>query len=212
MSHNGGAWNIWRDGPMPATRAACPMAIKMLLIASYRYNSYDEPTQAAPEKGAIFHVFVPLASVVLIWLATCVPSLLNRTRSRLGTTIHIVFGIHLAAVYWIITSVAIAYYRNVSILVGLTTAVHFAWICSPAHPDTIHGYRTIGHVMRAVIVIIVYYTVIRSPVFPHVKDGAFIFTIWGPEIINMIMDPVFATSVTALTAFIDTHSYEPKHE
>jgi hypothetical protein len=208
MSTHGSDWNIWQDGPMPATKAACPMAIKMLLIAVYRFNSFDRPSPT-PEKVGIISVFIPLLSMVMIWLAACIPSLVARTRSRLGTTIHIVFGIYVASIYWIIISMSIAYAKNVSILIAITAAVHFAWFCAPSHPDNINCAASVSHVMRAALAVLLYYTLIRSPSFPHVDDSMFIITVWGPEIVNIIIDAIFAAVASSIILYYDSSSRRP---
>jgi hypothetical protein len=201
-------WNIWQDGPMPATKAACPMMIKIMLIAAYRFNSLDGPSPT-PEKHGIIGMFVPLFSMVIIWLAACIPSLVSRTRSRLGTMIHIVFGIYVASFYWIIISMSIAYAKNASMLIAITAAIHFAWFCAPSHPDNINGAVSVSHVMRAALAVLMYYTFIRSPAFPHVPDSMFIITVWGPEIVNTILDAIFATVAASIILYHDSLSIRP---
>lgn len=174
----------------------------MLLIGVYRFNSFNMPS-ASPEKIGVVSAFLPLGLMVLMWLAACTPSLVTRTRSRLGTTIHIVFGIYVALVYWILICVSISYARNVGILTGLTAAVHFAWICAPSHPDTINGSVSISHLMRAALAVLVYYILIRSPSFPHVPDCMFIIVVWGPEIVNMTLDGVFAVSASSIILYFE---------
>jgi formate hydrogenlyase subunit 4 len=184
------------------------MAIKILLIAVYRFNSFDKPS-STPEKIGIISVFLPLLSMVIIWLAACIPSLVSRTRSRLGTTIHIVFGIYVASVYWIIISMSIAYAKNVSLITAITAAIHFAWFCAPSHPDNINGAVSVSHVMRAALAVLMYYTLIRSPAFPHVSDSMFIITVWGPEIVNIILDAVFATVASSIILYYESSSRRP---
>ena len=203
MSAHTGDWNLWQDGPMPAAKAACPTFVKMLLIGVYRFNSYNTPSPA-PEKLGVLNAFLPLGLMVILWLAACIPSLVSRTRSRIGTTMHIVFGIFVALVYWILICVSISYASNVSILTGLTAATHFAWICAPSHPDTIIGSVSISHLMCSAIAVLMYYTLIRSPSFPHVPDCMFLIPVWGPDIINRVADSIFAISASSLTLYWDS--------
>ena len=179
------------------------MMIKMLLVGVYRYNSYATPS-ASPEKIGVLNVFLPLGLMVTIWLAACIPSLVSQTRSRLGTTMHIVFGILIALTYWILICVSISFASNVSILTGLTAAVHFAWICAPSHTDNITGSVSISHVMRSALAVLMYYTLIRSPPFPHVPDYMFVIPICIPEIINRSLDVVFAVCATSVLVYCES--------
>jgi hypothetical protein len=207
MSAHSGDWELWQDGPMPGTKAACPMFVKMLLIGAYRFNSFNAPSPA-PEKIGVLNAFIPLGLMVMLWLAACIPSLVSRTRSRIGTTMHIVFGIFIALVYWILICASISYASNISILTGLTTAIHFAWICAPSHPDTINGSVSIRHLMCSAIAVLMYYTLIRSPSFPYVPDCMFLIPVWGPEIINFVVDSIFKISASSLLLYWDsTHTY-----
>jgi hypothetical protein len=184
-------WFLWRDGAMPMTKKACPMWIKIALIAAYRYNSFkaDDPVQ---EKGvSLLSVFLPLVVTVFIWLTTCIPSVVTRTRNPLATTVYVIFGLILTSVYWTLVSAALAYAKNLGMLAGYTAAVHFAWFSSPAHVDSIHGGKNILNIMRVCIVTILYCTLVRIPKFPHIPDGAFIITVWSPEIINIILNTLF---------------------
>lgn len=178
------------------------MMIKMLLIAAYRFNSYNVQS-ASPEKTGVLNAFLPLGLMVIIWFAACIPSLVSRTRSRIGTTMHIIFGIYVALVYWILICVSISFASNIGILTGLTAAAHFAWICAPSHPDCINGSVSISHLLRAALSVLMYYTLIRSPSFPHVPDFMFIITIWGPEIVNIILDAVFAVSASSIILYFE---------
>ena len=206
-------WNLWTHGPMPKTKDACPMAIKIILIAVYRHNSYAENTVVQEKGHSLFHVFLPLVVVLFIWVVTCIPSIATRTRNPLGTTLHIIFGLTLSCVYWTLVSASLAFSKHIGMLSGLTAATHFAWFCSPAHPDCIHGGKNIRNVMRACIFVILYSTLVRSPVLPHVPDSAFIITVWAPEIINITVDAVFATSVSMLLTYLDAPaSIEHKNE
>ncbi|KAJ1466587.1 hypothetical protein T484DRAFT_1756519 [Baffinella frigidus] len=174
---------------MPQMDRACPMFLKALLIASYRFRTISSDPSTA-QKGVLV-VFLPLMFVVGIWLASCIPSLVTRTRSRVATIIHIVFGIYLAVVYWILICITLAYAKPLSILTGVTAAIHFTWFCSPAHPDAIHHHSAVSHVMFWTTVAVLYYTNICIPNSPIVRDGYFILVIWAPETINMLIVPVF---------------------
>jgi hypothetical protein len=189
-----GNWNLWRDGAMPATSSACPMYIKAVLIFAYRFRTTsNDPTTA--QKGVAV-VFLPLMAVVGIWLASCIPSIVTRTRSRVATIAHIVFGIYLAAIYWVFICVTLAYAKQISLLTGVTAALHFAWFCCPAHPDAIHGNKSIMHLMFWIQIGIVYYTFACIPNSPVISDKFFIFVIWAPETINILITPVFNHCVT----------------
>jgi hypothetical protein len=202
MTHtmNRNSWNLWKHGPMPATNKACPIPIKALLIFVYRMHSYENMENqhqgASEANGNVVAVFTPLIVVISIWLAMCIPSLLTRTRCRIGTILHILFGIYLAVVYWTLICVTLSYAKNAAFLAGITAAVHFAWFCAPAHPDTVHGARNIGHIMFTALGLIIYYTFSRNQMFPHVRDAVFIFVIWAPEIINIILNSLFSNTVT----------------
>lgn len=203
MSGQTGNWDLWQHGPMPGTKTACPMIIKMLLIGAYRFNSYDTHS-VSPEKIGVLNAFLPLGLMVTLWLAACIPSLVSQTRSRIGTTMHIVFGILVALTYWILICVTISFASNVSILAGLTAGVHFAWFCAPSHTDTITGSVSISHCMRAALAILLYYTLIRSPSFPYVPDYMFIIPVWLPEIVNGLLDVSFAVSATAVLVYCES--------
>jgi hypothetical protein len=185
---------------MPATSDACPMFIKAFLIAAYRFRTISADHSTA-QKGVLV-VFLPLIMVVSIWLASCIPSLVTRTRSRIATIIHIVFGIYLAVVYWILICVTLAYAKPISILTGVTAALHFAQFCSPAHPDAIHSHKAVSHAMFWASVGVLYYTSTCIPNSPVVRDGSFILVVWAPEIINILVVPVFNHVVTfAVTSY-----------
>jgi hypothetical protein len=189
-----GNWNLWKHGAMPATNDACPMFLKALLIFAYRFRALkNEPSDA--QKGVIV-VFLPLVVVIGIWLASCIPSIVTRTRSRIATIIHMVFGIYLALVYWILICVSLAYAKDLSLLTGVTAALHFAWFCCPAHPDAIHGNKSIVHCMFWAQVGILYYTYSCIPNSPVVSDRFFVLVIWAPEIVNILITPVFNHCVT----------------
>jgi hypothetical protein len=170
------------------------MFIKALLIFAYRFRTIDtEPSEA--QRGVIV-VFLPLIGVVSIWIASCIPSLVTRTRSRIATIIHIVFGFYLALVYWVLICVTLAYAKELSLLTGATAALHFAWFCCPAHPDAIHGSKSIVHCMFWAQVGTIYYTFSCIPKSPVISDRYFILVIWAPEMINMLITPVFNHCVT----------------
>jgi hypothetical protein len=199
MTHVG-HWNIWKHGAFSTLDSACPMFIKALLIASYRFRTISSEPNTA-QKGVLV-AFLPLMMVVGVWLASCIPSLVTRTRSRIATITHILFGIYLAAVYWILICVTIAYTKPLSILTGVTAALHFAWFCSPAHPDAIHGTKTVSHVMFWAMIGVLYYTNMCIPAVPAIRDGSFILVIWAPESVNILIAPVFNHLVTfAVTSY-----------
>jgi hypothetical protein len=193
------SWNLWTHGPMPATSTACPIPLKALIIFVYRMRSYQhiesQQKGTAEAGGNVVTVFTPLIVVISIWLAMCIPSLLTQTRCRVGTILHILFGIYLAAVYWTLVCVTLSYAKNAAFLAGITTAIHFAWFCAPAHADTIHGSRSIRHIMLTAIALIISYTFTHTQMFPHVRDAVFIFVIWAPEVINILLDSLFSTTV-----------------
>ena len=199
-------WKLWTHGPMPTTREACPMALKIILIAVYRHNSYQENSPIQVKGIGLRQVFIPLMLVVFTWIVVCIPSIATRTRNPLGTTIHIIFGLSLACVYWTLVSAALAYSKSIGMLAGLTAALHFAWFCAPAHPDCIHGSKNIRNVMRVCIFVILYSTLARSPVLPRVADSAFIITVWAPEIINIVLDTVFTASVAMVLSYVESPS------
>lgn len=205
------SWNLWEHGPMPATNTACPIPLKALLIVVYRLHSYEHIE--SQEKGTaetgwnVVTVFTPLILVSSIWLALCIPSLLTQTRCRVGTVLHILFGVYLAVVYWTLICITLSYAKNATFLAGITAAVHFAWFCAPAHPDTIHGAHNIRHIMIMALGLIIYYTFSRKQMFPHVRDAVFIFVIWAPEIINIFLNSLFSTTVAAfMSYFKDTNT------
>jgi hypothetical protein len=207
------SWNLWTHGPMPATNAACPIPLKALLIFVYRMRSYEhlesQQQGTAEAGGSVVTVFTPLIVVSSIWLAMCIPSLLTQTRCRIGTILHILFGIYLAAVYWTLICVTLSYAKNAAFLAGITAAIHFAWFCAPAHPDTIHGSHSIRHIMVTALGLIIYYTFSHKQMFPHVRDAVFIFVIWAPEIINITLNCLFATTVGVFMSYFK--SSDTKH-
>ncbi|KAJ1463787.1 hypothetical protein T484DRAFT_3650233 [Baffinella frigidus] len=207
---NNRKWNLWTHGPMPMAKQACPMFVKIILIAVYRHNSHKETNSPLQEKGtSLLQVFLPLLVTIFVWLVTCIPSVVTTTRNPLGTIIHIVFGITLACVYWTLVSAALAFSKNIGMLAAITAAAHFAWFCAPAHPDCIHGSKNIHYVMRVCIVVILYSTLARTPVLPHVPDSAFIITVWAPEIINIIVGVVFTTSTAIVLTWLDGQPDRP---
>jgi hypothetical protein len=187
-------WNIWKHGAMPQMDRACPMFLKALLIASYRFRTISSDPNTA-QKGVLV-VFFPLIAVVCIWLASCIPSLVTRTRSRVATIVHIVFGIYFAVVYWIIICATLAYAKPLSILTGVTAALHFAWFSCPAHTDAIHKGKSVEHIMFWAMVGVLYYTNMCIPHSPVIRDAYFILVIWAPEIVNLLITPVFNHVIT----------------
>jgi hypothetical protein len=205
MTH-GDNWNLWRDGAMPAMNEACPMFIKALLIFTYRFrNTSIDPNTA--QKGVI-HVFLPLMAIIGLWLASCIPSLVTRTRSRFATIIHIMFGIYLAVIYWILICITISYAKQLSLLTGVTAAIHFAWFCCPAHPDAIHGSKSVSHVMFWSIIWVLYYTYECIPHSPAISDRFFILVIWAPEIVNILITPVFNHCITYTVSVYENRSLD----
>jgi hypothetical protein len=174
---------------MPATNSACPMFIKAALIFAYRFRTTSNDPSTAQKGVAV--VFLPLMAVIGMWIASCIPSIVTRTRSRVATIVHIMFGIYLALTYWILICVTLAYAKQISLLTGVTAALHFAWFCCPAHPDAIHGHANIMHAMFWAQVAILYYTFTCIPNSPVVSDKFFILVIWAPETINILITPVF---------------------
>jgi len=200
---------------MPRTKEACPMILKIILIAVYRHNSHNPragANNADPHQDtSLLHVFLPLFVTVVIWMLTCIPSVITSTRNPLGTIIHVVYGVQLACVYWTLVAAAVALSNKdgspsgVGLLSGVTAASHFAWFCAPAHPDCIHGMNgNIQNIMRCCIFVILYSTLARSPALPGVQDGSFIITVWAPEIVNIIMDSVFNTTTSLILNWLDT--------
>ena len=200
---------------MPATKQACPMLIKGLLIAVYRLNSFN-PGESTPLGyggggnsksswwyGGVFPALLPLGVVVMVWFVMCLPSLLTNTRCRTGTMLHLMFGVFLSSVYWCLICATVRYQKNLSVLAGLTAATHFAWFSAPAHRDTINGAANIKDVMRLVMASVIYHTLTRSTRYPNVPDGAYIITVWAPEIISMVLDPLFAVSVLLVQHLYD---------
>jgi hypothetical protein len=205
-----GDWNLWKHGAMPATNDACPMFMKALLIFAYRLRVVHVEPSAA-QKGVIV-VFLPLMAVVGIWLASCIPSIVTRTRSRIATITHIVFGIYLTVTYWILICVTLAYAKQLSLLTGVTAAMHFAWFCCPAHPDAIHGSKSVMHCMFWAQIGILYYTYSCIPNSPVISDKFFVLVIWAPEIVNMLITPVFNHCVTFAVSVHHSASVADEYE
>jgi hypothetical protein len=62
--------------------------------------------------------------------------------------------------------------------------------------------------MCSAIAVLMYYTLIRSPSFPYVPDCMFLIPVWGPEIINFVVDSIFKISASSLLLYWDsTHTY-----
>jgi hypothetical protein len=205
MTRNGD-WNIWKHGAMPGVQKSCPVPVKALLIAAYRWNSRDTGEQIDEElrsTAGVYPAFIPLIAVVMLWLTACVPSLLVNTRSSIGTLLHIVFGVYLAAVYWILVCVTLAYKPEISILTGITSSVHFAWFCAPAHPDTVYGSDKVSHVMRVSILVLVYTTATHPQHFAYVRDAWFVLVIWAPEIVSLLVTLPFNSVVTMVVSYFE---------
>jgi hypothetical protein len=210
-----GNWNLWRDGGMPATNSACPMFIKAALIFAYRFRTISNDRSTA-QKGVTI-VFLPLMAVIGMWLASCIPSIVTRTRSRIATIVHIMFGIYLALTYWILICVTLAYAKQISLLTGVTAALHFAWFCCPAHPDAIHGHKGVLHVMFWAQVGILYYTFTCIPNSPVISDKFFMLVVWAPEMVNILITPAFNHCVTfavssGRSTLVDDTTEDPKSD
>jgi hypothetical protein len=187
MSHTE-HWTLRKDGCVPRAASAAPALLKTALTFGFRSRKSLAPASLVPGGVALF---MPLAAVFAIWFACVLPAAFTLDKNRTATSCLLCAGTILFVAYFGAVVVCAVFHAHLALFCGSSLAAHLAWFLATAHPDLVHGHRTLSTLMHAAVATMVVVTCSWPPTSAETPDIAYFALAWLPECINFFVLDAF---------------------